>query len=98
PPVLASFPTRRSSDLYEVARARAPLMMEPERRPERSARVGCTRRDPHALVVRLFENAGIGDAIERNATRDDEIPRGIARMETARSEEHTSELQSRENL
>src|SRR6266511_5738040 len=48
---------------------------------------------------RLHRRVGIGHCFCRPATRDGDFPaRGRGPASTPRSEEHTSELQSRENL
>src|SRR5690606_42116046 len=88
PPDLHSFPTRRSSDL-------APLAVG----------VGVVPAQPRHGVVIEF---GVGEVVrvERGPLRMARLAAAVlkrrrvahARLDAGRSEEHTSELQSRENL
>src|SRR5690606_41328773 len=80
---LHSFPTRRSSDL-EAAR----------RDPVRQARPA--GRAPHGQR-RAVDRRGSARETGRGLSASAHHPR-LARAVEARSEEHTSELQSRENL
>src|SRR5690606_41486693 len=86
PRALSLFPTRRSSDLD------APAMTEPQR-PARKAGLRKMTQRRLENIARFY--------IERFATTSAHLRRVLARRaERARrrSEEHTSELQSRENL
>src|SRR5690606_42029838 len=82
PWLLHSFPTRRSSDLHDQGSSRAP------RRPSAS------RLEGEAVPVRRW--------VVRLTERGDRVVHGSGAgegpQERVRSEEHTSELQSRENL
>src|SRR5690606_40059623 len=84
---LDSFPTRRSSDLRpaRTAPAHPETHHSPRRNRHRDPRDGEADRQP--------QRPG-GDPAHRSAARR-EVPRPHRRL---RSEEHTSELQSRENL
>src|SRR5690606_39399029 len=85
PPATPSFPTRRSSALPR--RLYPARTLDPGASPAGLARAGCRirahRRDP---ACRL----------ERAAHRLPALP--LPQLHRERSEEHTSELQSRENL
>src|SRR5207244_12995157 len=82
PRYLHSFPTRRSSDLFRLRRARA------------GTRNGALRRDrkrrPARYLASLLELVEEGDRVREEENRDDDGQ--------ARSEEHTSELQSPDQL
>src|SRR5207247_7317306 len=85
PPDLHAFPTRRSSDL--LVRRRVDL-------PER-------RRPIRDLPVRAdHEQVAVVEAVLRidGAVRLADHAPGVAREQVLRSEEHTSELQSRVDL
>src|SRR5690606_41619776 len=85
PPALHSFPTRRSSDLAPAVGAVHELQL-PAREPAEVA--GTARhREAHRAAGALFP-----DQADRGTLRHDRRSLGD------RSEEHTSELQSRENL
>src|SRR5207302_3821222 len=91
---LHSFPTRRSSDLDgAVARGRVGADERRERRgPHFIARVGLEGgarqlRGPHTTELP-----------QRRYARAPYLRRGVTQGGCERSEEHTSELQSRENL
>src|SRR5207302_10284312 len=88
---LHTFPTRRSSDLYQSDRIKLVIGATPDgaredlpRTPDNAAIIGDPRNDEHMMI------AGIHCAfiLAHNNTVD----------LLKRSEEHTSELQSRENL
>src|SRR5690606_39395827 len=86
PPALPSFPTRRSSDLERLdVRGREELGHHDE---------------GHRGGVPARPGARPGDAAadRLQPTADLPGPLGHARLFVMRSEEHTSELQSRENL
>src|SRR3712207_7393045 len=75
------------------------------RRPPRSTLFPYTtlfrsrgRLDPDPLVRTLGEQARVGHAVERYAAGHDEVAVARPGVEPARSEEHTSELQSRQYL
>src|SRR5690606_41534142 len=85
---LLSFPTRRSSDLYDLARARQPVGI-------RNLRL----LDEVDLVATdlLAQHFAVDDRHEVAALHPHKLEAAILRI-VDRSEEHTSELQSRENL
>src|SRR5207247_10069551 len=94
---LAPFPTRRSSDLVLLPKSRS---SRPARRRTRAyavyteARSAATRAISRAILLHpLHPNSG-GGARDRHSARS-HIP---ARCLPERSEEHTSELQSRVDL
>src|SRR5690606_41670169 len=89
---LYSFPTRRSSDLGTLISSVSP-----------------TRTDTNCVAVRskssrltTFADGGVDAALTGATRSSDEPTRFLASSQTGlsrgRSEEHTSELQSRENL
>src|SRR5690349_24222775 len=78
-----SFPTRRSSDLAAV-----PASTVPSSAPA-AAPAGVNRN-------RARRGDALTPAVVAHAQRDRVIPGGVERM--GRSEEHTSELQSRRDL
>src|SRR5690606_41422802 len=86
PPHLHSFPTRRSSDLTTT-----------------SANVNITSvnyyilpyQSVSGLVLSLYNNAG---TIIATSSTNTTLSAGASAITITRSEEHTSELQSRENL
>src|SRR5690606_39471615 len=84
---LHSFPTRRSSDLLPSSQARtrsnAPCIALTNTTPKPKNRT---------LAMRASCSSG------RSRRRPNGMPRTGKTTSTARSEEHTSELQSRENL
>src|SRR5690606_40916903 len=87
PPALHSFPTRRSSDLLLVVEGRAGAAARGDRHGRRAGRLDGEKPQGHLVVV-----AGEGRP-HRPA-----VDRVCADPAWSRSEEHTSELQSRENL
>src|SRR5690606_41619056 len=92
-PALSSFPTRRSSDLEIVCNRRgnadAHIREARERSKQEIAAPGS-----YAGIPGLFENylGYTGDRSRERRQRHSFVDRAV------RSEEHTSELQSRENL
>src|SRR5690606_42089888 len=79
-PRLPSFPTRRSSDLAELAPGKLELLaVRPEAEAERVAVLGDQRIEKRLRGLGLHRPHALDDGV-------------------VRSEEHTSELQSRENL
>src|SRR5690606_41427715 len=92
--ILHSFPTRRSSDLVGAERPDAGEVGAPERSPRPE---GVYQAAQGAMQITI----GIGLAgIERHRSDLDGYVRAIGERNEPlhRSEEHTSELQSRENL
>src|SRR5690606_41644685 len=90
PLVLPCFPTRRSSDLDAILDGSTLYLSgKGPRRPDGSLRLGKVGRD--VTVEEAREDAGIVGINLLAAIRD-----AVGSLE--RSEEHTSELQSRENL
>src|SRR5690606_41557692 len=90
PPLpLPPFPTRRSSDLLERP-GRQPLRLLPL--------VG--REHPLALLLQLAGERllDLGGDRQRGVRRAERLDRALEAERHLRSEEHTSELQSRENL
>src|SRR5690606_41968711 len=95
--LLPSFPTRRSSDLQDLLAACAEQCQQAVRGNLRE-RLGMIEV---VAVLRAFALLAFDDACPDHAIRREPRPqladeRGI--FAPARSEEHTSELQSRENL
>src|SRR5690606_40786506 len=93
PHVLDSFPTRRSSDLGQIEIALKPDVASPD--GSGGAFDGAMADGAFDAAYRrllLFDDGGKRQAVEFDCRRQRQLP--IAR----RSEEHTSELQSRENL
>src|SRR5690606_39948547 len=90
------FPTRRSSDLYEDNVGRNVVVIGTQWGDEgKGAIVDGLAERAHAVVrFQGGHNAGHTLVIDGEKTVLHLIPSGILR----RSEEHTSELQSRENL
>src|SRR5690606_40246534 len=86
PPALHSFPTRRSSDLPPRVLGSGALRAHLPRAP-------LARRDAHPPPKCAIEIGGVGVAEELRDAAD-----GLRLVVEERSEEHTSELQSRENL
>src|SRR5690606_40379424 len=87
PPALHSFPTRRSSDLASAsARSGSPSC-------SRMPKVESSSRATESLATISSRNARATSFSTMLA-----LERPIAALMSARSEEHTSELQSRENL
>src|SRR5690606_15648385 len=72
----------------EAARLAAPLVMIPESSTEWAAGIGRAGGHPHMRIVGPFEDARIGDAVERDAARDHEMPRAIAGVESSCHVEH----------
>src|SRR5206468_12145771 len=91
-PVLHSFPTRRSSDLRVGGRAVAEEVLARELRAERGV-------DPvelgEGIGARVLGARVTGQRLQRLRAEE---RRAQADGEDARSEEHTSELQSRSDL
>src|SRR5207302_5709056 len=91
-PYLLSFPTRRSSDLSGSKTRSA------------CSRSSCPVSSPSSTTIRLASMAGDCSAGIRASRRGHQGHRGeerrveTGRLAAPRSEEHTSELQSRENL
>src|SRR5690606_41858364 len=90
PPVLHSFPTRRSSDLPAYSSSNASSNME--------AQPSSPPRDWEPTIAST--NSSPSSAAGTNALRasSGQLAAFDNRVSTSRSEEHTSELQSRENL
>src|SRR5690606_40987625 len=90
PPDPPPFPTRRSSDLQEP-RSQSAALPSPTRRPTAAAIVSAGLSSPVAFS---------GALSRRWRFMPSPYPggRGRTALSAARSEEHTSELQSRENL
>src|SRR5690606_42144468 len=103
-PAPPSFPTRRSSDLHESAARVLAARSGPPRGSEAGKHLVLRRRarslcaSAAASVARVADPAArsrLGDQLDRA----DGLWQTIARAPVPdRSEEHTSELQSRENL
>src|SRR5690606_41642027 len=89
-PQLPPFPTRRSSDLAPTARAtnRAHLPSEKDLHEPPGSQPAPPRERPHRGPARRLRCARVGGAGRARARH----------TVVVRSEEHTSELQSRENL
>src|SRR5207302_10467769 len=87
-PDLHSFPTRRSSDLSQInpMAAMAALQNQITNNHTSNINVNVPAHLFNAAVIQSYGNA-IADVIDQKL-----------RTSTHRSEEHTSELQSRENL
>src|SRR5690606_40396703 len=90
---LRPFPTRRSSDLAAGSGQRGPRKPRPPklRPPKGNPWIGARRRDG----VRIDAGVAVGDS---RATSGGCRPPTPFASKDSRSEEHTSELQSRENL
>src|SRR5690606_41627588 len=93
-----SFPTRRSSDLLEA--------LDPvdrgERQGDRTEREAegrglAVHERPLDIAIRVLREGGLAKA-GGEPNPNDEAQRGHRGEHRQRSEEHTSELQSRENL
>src|SRR5690606_41798640 len=90
PGFLRSFPTRRSSDLFLGTLTGLPDARRWSRAVEK---LPCSRRLAEQLVLASFDRKGGHELIlAMPLDAFDDLPAPI------RSEEHTSELQSRENL
>src|SRR5690606_42146845 len=92
---LHSFPTRRSSDLMEVIS----LVRVDGKLVDRTHRIGLRSSDfsgRHSIRVAMFSPSCIM-ILSRLSSRSLSSSQSIKSV-TMRSEEHTSELQSRENL
>ena len=63
-------------------------MLVPQRAAERRAGVGGAGRHPHAAVVGIAEDAGVGHAVERHATGQAQVARGVAGGERAHDVQH----------
>src|SRR5690606_42049105 len=87
---LHSFPTRRSSDLVEKTEPLAKLPRTTELK-DRETRKDAERRQRQQRRQALYDE--IHDLYEKTKSI-----RAVADRHRGRSEEHTSELQSRENL
>src|SRR5207302_9870357 len=87
-------PTRRSSDLLAIAVTRSALIMGPlttRPRPPKSSRMGCL------TYTTAMPRGGVFD-VSFLVLSSLAILFGFIAYAKDRSEEHTSELQSRENL
>src|SRR5699024_12240397 len=92
---LLSFPTRRSSDLFDDLFLE--LTERARNRPADSSTVAALDAGVHAQGKKVLEEAGeVWLAAEHES--DDELAEEIAQLLYRRSEEHTSELQSRFDL
>src|SRR5690606_41961059 len=95
--ILLSFPSRRSSDLKPIAaRIQYRLVFTPPPPPETVAPPPppvAEQAPPPPPPAQAEPHAPVASS----STPDDEMFEAVAEVE-ARSEEHTSELQSRENL
>src|SRR5690606_39480978 len=94
---LRSFPTRRSSDLSGIFRGSGLSDVEREFGERRAVAVAIVLAGFAAfaaLVFAAFARAALAGAAGRRAA----LARGFLGFVLERSEEHTSELQSRENL
>src|SRR5207302_11116013 len=94
---LHSFPTRRSSDLYQqlkIQRMRRQLLM----RDELFRLIGENAADMIAVVDSKGNRLYNSPSYERILGYTSEELKQTSAFEQIRSEEHTSELQSRENL
>src|SRR5439155_14782193 len=87
--VLASFPTRRSSDLRAASRRSSPAGGAGTGEPHR-ARATCEPRAPRERDE--------GCRITRSSKADPRVEPAVQEIRDQRSEEHTSELQSRGHL
>src|SRR5690606_41973694 len=91
-PLPHSFPTRRSSDLVVTAKARANIRHVLKHR---------RRAEAQSLGKRLLDKALVSLGSNLEQINDNQKARLLAETGAdsfERSEEHTSELQSRENL
>src|SRR5690606_42159989 len=98
PPPLASLPPRRSSDLAdEDTRARADDFAEPAERQRRGKtdELHQQERCDQATLLQTKREAVVHGHLDDRVDAVDVEP---VRNQEVRSEEHTSELQSRENL
>src|SRR5690606_41764830 len=97
-PALPSFPTRRSSDLRSLAAEGCDVVLVSKDLPMRvkAASIGLVAEEYLAELV--FESGWTGMAELQVTDEDVENLFEYGTIEIERSEEHTSELQSRENL
>src|SRR5690606_41848636 len=97
PLMLPSCPTRRSSDLLDQRQAANGKSVSPPAAANNATAMGEYRpsRAAGSATAAALENRARRCAAE---AVESEAARGANRVGSARSEEHTSELQSRENL
>src|SRR5690606_40838415 len=93
---LHTLPTRRSSDLAAERRLPIPETHAQQERSQHGARQAPSAPAP-AIFVR-FARCWIGLDVDAARAGRDASRCSAATLRFARSEEHTSELQSRENL
>src|SRR5690606_40147311 len=98
PRALRCFPTRRSSDLLGKSHHQRAIM---NRHLRAAGNRGGLKTGNHQLLA-LFPNPFVAHPIEMDPARglvtNDREPAVLHGNGAVRSEEHTSELQSRENL
>src|SRR5690606_40205207 len=94
-PPLHAFPTRRSSDLYEgdYARLQQDLNSMADKIADVVRRISEATEQQNSTAAEI--SSGSQDLAQRTESQAASIEETAASM---RSEEHTSELQSRENL
>src|SRR5690606_39293678 len=96
-PLLLLFPSRRSSDLVDLWGGMAdPAAQRPWTRDTVSIVFSCTK-GATAICAHVLKSRGLIDYDDPVARFWPEFARH-GKGDTTRSEEHTSELQSRENL
>src|SRR5690606_42016173 len=88
---LHSFPTRRSSDLH-LGEGLGNLKGAGHAKPAHTVRADARRVSAEEMHAAAVGPVGASDGIEKGRLA------GAVGADDARSEEHTSELQSRENL
>src|SRR5690606_41065604 len=96
-PDLHSFPTRRSSDLKGLVIENPNAPPAVRALSPTDAQVRCTGGDMRLVDVRPPDERAIAAVPVPHATLDDG-PGALEGLAKDRSEEHTSKLQSRENL
>src|SRR5690606_40822533 len=96
-PLPLPFPTRRSSDLYQQKRFARTQAIEPVITPDGRDGTLKIRQDARLLHIRLHNEAAEQPLAQQRSYYVHCI-RGPLSLSAGRSEEHTSELQSRENL
>src|SRR5690606_41576942 len=94
---LAPFPTRRSADLSALREGGTAERDELERSAQEPLRDGCRRQEPVQDGIQLPGIDATGEQRRRALLAGEHMVQSEARR-VARSEEHTSELQSREKL
>src|SRR5690606_40170253 len=94
-PDLASFPTRRSSDLYAVPDSVLDIMGDSSALAVVTF-MGREKADEADKLIKRLESLFGADPVSFH--KMDEATAGDGYTVLRRSEEHTSELQSRENL